>query len=67
MRKVNSRVQKTEEEASRMARKLGSNGTNARIAGVLAVAIMVAACGKDDPAAGGDMPPRRAQHCGLIV
>lgn len=40
-----------------MARKLGSNGTNARIAGVLAVAIMVAACGKDDPAAGGDMPP----------
>ena len=36
-----------------MARKLGSNGTNARIAGVLAFAIIVAACGKDDPNAGG--------------
>ena len=58
VRKVNSRVQKTEEEAPRMARKLGSNGTNARIAGMLAVAILVAACGKGDPnAAGGEMPP----------
>jgi membrane fusion protein (multidrug efflux system) len=41
-----------------MARKLGSNATNARIAGVLALTILVAACGKDDAnAAGGNMPP----------
>ena len=44
-----------------MARKLGSNGTNARIAGVLALALFAVACGKEDPNAaggpGGGMPP----------
>ncbi|KGQ18188.1 RND efflux system, membrane fusion protein CmeA [Lysobacter dokdonensis DS-58] len=51
-----------------MARKLGSNGTNARIAGVLALALVVAACGKDDPNAaggpGGNMPP---PEVGVVV
>src|SRR4249919_310497 len=48
-----------------MARKLGSNGANAAIAGVLATAMFVAACGKQDPNAGmGNMPP---PEVGVVV